>query len=178
MIKSVFAISTFLFLTLLQACSLFGQAPRETGTYIGNYAPPISMENTEGEVINLSDLKGNIVFVDFWASWCRPCRRENPVVVQAYNDLKDKEFKDAAGFKVFSVSLDKNKEAWLKAIEEDKLTWDTHVSDLKGWRSNVAKTYNVRAIPMNFLLDKNGIIISKNLRGEELIKVLNNLVTF
>ncbi|OQX73933.1 MAG: hypothetical protein B6D64_13365 [Bacteroidetes bacterium 4484_276] len=178
MMKSVLTISIFVTLTILQACPLFGQTQRETGIYIGNFAPPISMENTDGEVINLSDLKGNIVLIDFWASWCRPCRRENPVVVKAYNDLKDKEFKDASGFKVFSVSLDKNKEDWIKAIEEDQLTWDSHVSDLLGWRSGIAKTYNVRAIPMNFLLDKNGIIIAKNLRGEELIKALNNLVTF
>ena len=176
MIKTIYTINIFLLLSLLQACSLFGQAQRETGTYIGNIAPNISLENTEGEIINLSDLRGNIVLVDFWASWCRPCRRENPVVVKAYHEFNSREFKDAEGFKIFNVSLDTKKEDWIKAIEEDKLGWDTHVSDLQGWRSKPAKTYQVRAIPMNFLLDKNGIIIAKNLRGEELVKILNNLV--
>ena len=174
--KSVYIFSIFITLVFFQACSLFGQTQRETGIYLGNIAPEISMTDLDGEVINLSDLRGNIVLVDFWASWCRPCRYENPVVVKAYNDYKDREFKDAEGFKIFSVSLDTEKDSWQDAIEEDKLDWDTHVSDLQGWRSKLAKIYQIRAIPMNFLLDKDGIIIAKNIRGEELAKTLKFLV--
>lgn len=174
--KSVYKIGILVLFGLLQNISLFGQSERDKGTLIGNIAPDIIMNNTKGEATSLYDLRGDIVFVDFWASWCKPCRQENPVVVEAYNEFKNKKFKDAGGFEIFSVSLDSDKEAWLKAIEDDKLDWGIHVSDLQGWRSKIAKTYQVRAIPMNFLLDKNGIIIAKNIRGEALKKTLNNLV--
>lgn len=173
--NSVYIIGILVLMGFLQASSLFGQSQREKGTLLGNIAPDIIINNTKGEITSLYDLRGNVVFVDFWASWCKPCRQENPVMVEAYNEFKNKEFKDAEGFEIFSVSLDSNKEAWLKAIEDDKLNWDTHVSDLQGWDSKIAKTYLVRAIPMNFLLDKNGIIIAKNIRGESLKKTLNHL---
>jgi thiol-disulfide isomerase/thioredoxin len=173
--KTIYTISILVLFGLLQTSSLHAQTQREKGTLIGNIAPDIIMNNTGGVVTSLYGLRGDIVLVDFWASWCTPCRRENPVVVKAYNEFKNKEFKDAEGFQVFSVSLDSDKEAWLKAIEADKLDWDSHVSDLQGWRSSIAKTYQVRAIPMNFLLDKDGIIIAKNIRGEDLEKILNKL---
>ncbi|MFD1819588.1 Peroxiredoxin [Pseudarcicella hirudinis] len=135
----------------------------------GKMAPDFSMADTTGKSIRLSSLKGKYVLVDFWASWCGPCRKENPNVVKAYNEYRDK------GFEIIGVSLDNKKEAWLKAINADKLTW-IHVSDLKGWQNDAAKLYAVSAVPMNFLLDKNGKIIGKNLRSEELHKKLSEVV--
>lgn len=132
-------------------------------TAIGQPAPEIALPNPEGEVVKLSSLQGNYVLVDFWAKWCGPCRAENPNIVRVYNKYKDK------GFTVFGVSLDRNRADWLKAIEDDNLTW-THVSDLKFWQSEAAQTYNITAIPFSILLDPNGVIIDKNLRGQALEK--------
>lgn len=137
-------------------------------TVAGQIAPEISLPNPEGEIKKLSDLRGSIVMVDFWAAWCGPCRRENPNVVKLYNKYKDQ------GFEIYGVSLDRNKEDWVKAIEKDGLTW-TQVSDLKYFNSEAAKTYSINAIPATVLLDKEGRIIARNLRGEELEKKLAEL---
>jgi len=135
---------------------------------IGQQAPDFTCTAPTGETINLSDHFGHYLLLDFWASWCGPCRRENPNVVKAYNTFKDK------GFSVFSVSLDNNKANWMNAINHDQLTW-THVSDLKFWDSAPAKLYGIRSIPSNLLIDPSGKIIARNLRGEELIKKLEEL---
>lgn len=128
---------------------------------IGEKAPDFTLADTEDKPVKLSDHFGKYILLDFWAAWCGPCRKENPNVVEAYQKYKEK------GFDVFGVSLDRTKEAWLKAIEKDKLTW-THVSDLIYWKSVPAALYGVRAIPANFLISPEGIIIAKNLRGEDL----------
>jgi peroxiredoxin len=138
-------------------------------TAIGQIAPDFTQNDPDGKPVKLSDFRGKYVLVDFWAKWCGPCRAENPNVVAAYNKYKNK------NFTILGVSLDRDKADWLKAIQEDNLTW-THVSDLKYWDNEVAKMYGVRSIPANFLLDKNGKIIGKNLKGAKLEEELARLV--
>lgn len=135
---------------------------------VGQPAPEISLPNPEGKIVPLSSMKGKYVLVDFWAKWCGPCRQENPNVVNAFQKYKDK------GFTVYGVSLDRNREEWMQAIQQDKLTW-THVSDLKYWQSEAAKTYNITGIPFSLLLDPNGVIIAKNLRGAALHQKLEEI---
>lgn len=129
---------------------------------IGTVAPDMEYENPNGKLIKLSDLRGNVVLIDFWASWCRPCRMENPNVVRLYEKYHLK------GFDIYSVSLDRDKTSWINAIQSDNLSWKSHVSDLKYWSSAGAKQYGVSSIPSTFLLDKEGRIIGKNLRGAAL----------
>jgi len=143
------------------AKDLISMVDKMKATAIGQPAPEISLPDPSGKVIPLSSMKGKYVLVDFWAKWCGPCRGENPNVVSAYKKYSDK------GFTVYGVSLDRSKEDWEKAIAEDGLTW-THVSDLKYWQSEAARTYNISSIPFSVLLDPNGIIIGKNLRGKAL----------
>lgn len=129
---------------------------------MGDVAPDITLPTPDGEEMSLSDLRGKYVLLDFWAGWCRPCRMENPNVVAMYNKYNDK------GFEVFSVSLDRTKNRWVSAIAEDNLTWPGHVSDLKYFQSQAAVTYKVNSIPFALLLDPEGRVIGKNLRGRSL----------
>ncbi|MBI3517769.1 MAG: TlpA family protein disulfide reductase [Bacteroidetes bacterium] len=142
------------------------------GLNLGNKAPEIMQASPKGNVITLSSLKGKMVLIDFWASWCGPCRAENPALVAAYNKYHEKNFISGKGFEILSVSLDQNEMAWAKAIEKDMLSWPNHVSDLQGWDNAAARRYGVNSIPTNVLVDANGIIIARNLRGEALEKAL------
>lgn len=161
-----------LFVTLLLAGGLaFSANAQYENTRIkkGTPAPELSYENPDGKPMKLSDInKGRIVLVDFWASWCRPCRLANPRLVEMYNTYKDKKFKDAKkGFTVLSVSLDKNKEAWVGAIQKDNLAWDTHISDLGGWESKAAADYGIQFIPQAFLVGADGKIIGAYANAEQ-----------
>lgn len=172
--------------TVKQLYKCFGQSPTVQKIYAeyevnklklekskpfqpGSPAPDFELPNPEGEMMKLSDYKGNVVLLDFWASWCGPCRKDNPHVVHLY----EKYNKD--GFEVFSVSLDKDRERWLAAIEMDKLIWKGHVSDLQFWQSAAAKIYQVSSIPHTVLIDRDGNIIATKLRGFQLEQTLQSI---
>jgi peroxiredoxin len=136
---------------------------------IGATAPEISQRNPEGNMVSLSDLRGQVVLIDFWASWCRPCREENPNIIRLYNRFKDQ------GFEILGVSLDDNKDAWVNAIRDDNLPWK-HVSDLQGRNSIVGAKYQVAGIPYTVIVDREGKIIAKGLRGPELEQKLEQVL--
>ena len=146
------------------------------GTTLGLRAPEIALPGLEGGTMRLSSLRGKLVLVDFWAAWCNPCRRENPELVKLYNKYNDASFTKGDGFEIYSVSLDRNKDAWKQAVEQDKLNWPYQVGDLEGARTQPAQDYNVEMIPSSFLLDQNGVVIATNLRSEALEEKLESLL--
>ena len=147
---------------------------QDLGTKIGDKAIDLSYNNPNGEKMSLSKIKDKLVLIDFWASWCGPCRRENPNLVDAYRKYNKTKFKDGNGFEIYSLSLDKNEDAWVKAINQDQLFWEYHVSDLGGWQSEGSNKYNIRSIPSNVLVNGKGIIIAKNLKGPALHRFLDS----
>ncbi|MEJ7912171.1 MAG: TlpA disulfide reductase family protein [Chitinophagaceae bacterium] len=138
-------------------------------TAIGKIAPHFTQNDTLGNPVSLHDFRGKYLLIDFWASWCIPCREENPSLIKAFKKFKDK------GFPIISISLDNDKDNWVKAIRKDNLLW-TQVSDLKFWDNEIARQYNIHSVPQNFLLDPNGKIIAKNLRGDDVEKKLSELI--
>jgi len=170
-----------IFATLLLAASLGTAAQAQySNEYIklGQKAPELAFSNPAGETLKLSELnKGHIILLDFWASWCGPCRRANPALVAMYERYKDKQFKGAKnGFTIVSVSLDQNKDAWMQAISSDKLSWPFHMSDLGGWQSKPAEIYGVQFVPQAFLVSADGKIIGKYMTSEAAEEDLKKLL--
>lgn len=144
---------------------------------VGDIAPEISMKGPDGKVLKLSDLRGKVVLIDFWASWCRTCRVENVNYTRVYGKYRDRSFNKAGdGFEIFSVSLDTDAEIWQKAIKNDRLSWKNHVTDLKKWDSEIVTTYNFKYLPHNLLIDKDGKILAKGLFGQNLEEFLAKLL--
>ena len=169
----------FVTLALLLSVGTAIQAQQENTTIkLGQVAPELSYPSPEGKQISLKDVnKGRYVLIDFWASWCGPCRRANPGLVDIYNQYKGKRLKGASkGFTIYSVSLDRNKEAWVKAIADDKLGWEYHVSDLKHWKSEGAAKYGVGYIPQAFLVGPDGKILGKYMFAHDAVKDLDKYV--
>lgn len=143
---------------------------------IGQEAPDLAFESPAGDTLSLFSLRGKMVLVDFWAAWCPPCRKDNPYLVDIYRKYKDSEFENGSGFTIYSVSLDRDRESWIGAIEQDSLEWEYHVSDLKGRQTATTVEYEVGSIPFNVLIDGDGIIQAVGLRRHYLDNKLSELL--
>jgi len=161
--SSIFSVGVFLFTMLVLNFNAFA------GFKVGDVAPDFTITNSAGQPIKLSSLKGNVVLLDFWASWCMPCRMANTEIVPVYHNYA------SLGFDIFSVSLDSKAEPWKNAIRNDKMDWPHHGSDLKGWESPIAKLYGIESLPSSFLINEGGIIIAMDLDGYDLEKKLHEV---
>ncbi len=162
MMKKTLLASIFLF------CIITGSKAQTVGTDVGDIAPEIDLPDLKGDLVALSSLRGSLVLVDFWASWCGPCIKEQPLLLKLYNTYPDK-------LSIYSVSMDTKKTLWQTAVTKGKLPW-VNVSDLKYWQSPVVGDYMLQSVPLNFLVDKNGIILAKNIHGHALENKIKSLL--
>ncbi|HAH22776.1 MAG TPA: TlpA family protein disulfide reductase [Prolixibacteraceae bacterium] len=162
-------------LILLFGSMISTLSAQSTGLEIGNKAPEIRLPTTKGDTVALSSLKGKLVLIDFWATWCSPCVEEQSQLAKLYSKYKQSVFTNGKGFEIYGVSLDAKKSNWENFIRTNKINW-IQVSDLKFWRSPVAKTYNIQGLPFNVLIDDNGMILAKNLHGIDLEKQIGSFL--
>ena len=171
--KSIFS-NSYLIIALLAILFLVGKYFYMKPKFITGEVPPnFTGYLVSGDSIQLSDFRGELILLDFWGSWCGPCRKENPALRALYKKFHGKKFKEAKGFDIISVGIESNKKSWLRAIESDQLNWKNHVCDFKRLNSDIALQYGVREIPTKFLLNEKGMIISVNPNFEELDKILS-----